>query len=572
MNVRTTSCSRALLTLLALLLPACAEDSPKDTGSASARSLADAGLWTFTDITARAGLDFRYTFGDDQFSFILEDTGSGCALLDADGDGWLDLYLLNGTYLEGISDPAGVGNAGARNALYRNRRNGTFEDLTPQSGTGDTGYGMGAAVGDYDGDGDVDLYVLNYGPNVLYRNDGGGRFTEVTELSGLAGPDTVHGFVKWSVNGAFLDFDQDGDLDLYVANYLAFDPAFTDPDLPPEYPYPGPESYAGQASLLYRNDGTGRFEDVTAALGLLQEDGKTMGVAPADLDGDGDLDLFEAMDSMANLLFRNDGDHFTEVGAAAGISGDRSGKPMASMHASIADLDGDGRLDIFVPDLASGCLYANQGDLRFEEVGALAGLAQILQGSGGWGSHFADFDNDGYLDLLLVLGGAFDLNAGEADRLFLGDGQAHFTDVSKDLGPYFQQQNVSRGAAFGDLDNDGDIDFLVSRKDLAGTPHLIQNDLPPGRHWIQLRLQGAAANTQALGARVELVAAGRTQLREVGRSGSYLSQNDVRVHFGLGNHDQIEELRIRWPDGSISRHTDLVVDRIQTVEQPVEGE
>lgn len=553
----------AALCLLLLGLPSACTD-PAD--EASARS--DAVGWTFTDITLPARLDFRYTFGDEEFSCILEDTGSGCALIDANNDGFLDLYLVNGCYLEGVSDPgAAVKNSGATNRLYLNLWNGQFQDVTAASGVGDPGYGMGAVVGDHDADGDEDLYVLNRGRNVLYRNDGYGVFEDVTQDAGVAGPERLNGQPPWSVNGQFLDLDRDGDLDLYVASYLAFDPSFVDPDLPEEYPYPGPESYAGQRSILYRNDGRGHFEEITAAAGLLQENGRTMGAAFADLDDDGDVDIFEAVDGAGNFLFENRGDGtFRECADEAAVALDRTGRPMASMHASVGDIDGDGRLDLFVPDLESGCLYRNLGQLRFEEVGAERGLAAALKGSGGWGSTFADFDNDSDLDLLVVLGGAFDLEAGEADKLFLNDGRGYFTLVAP-IGPYFDSRNVSRGAAFGDLDNDGDIDFLVSRKDVAGTPHLIRNDLPPGRHWLTLDLR-VRNGTEAPGARVELVAAGQRQTREAWRSTSYLSASDPRVHFGLGSAQQIESLRVRWPDGTHSEHAIPAVDRIVRIQQP----
>jgi hypothetical protein len=514
----------------------------------------------FTDITEAAGIDFRYTFGDDQFSFILEDTGSGCAVIDADGDGWMDLYLVNGCYLEGVSDPAfAERNADATNRLYRNRQDGTFEDVTDAAGVGDRGYGMGAIVGDPDADGDEDLYVLNYGPDVYYRNRGDGTFEEATEEVGLSGPDELNGMLPWSVNGQFLDFDRDGDLDLYVAHYLAFDPTFVDPNLPEEYPYPGPESYLGQPSLLYRNEGDGSFVDVTAAVGLWQDDSKTMGAAFADLDNDGDVDVFEAADDAGNLLFRqNEDGTFTEVGVAASVAFDRNGKQMASMHASIGDMDADGLLDVFVPDLEAGCLYRNLGDLQFEEVGAERGLADALRGSGGWGSAFEDFDNDGDRDLLVVLGGAFSLEAGEADRLFLNDGR-----LAEGLGAYFSERHVSRGAAFADFDNDGDIDFAVSRKDVEGSPHLIRNDLQSGNHWITVELSDPQG-TRGLGGRVEVATDGSVQVREVMRATSYLSSCDPRVHFGLGSSTKVR-IRVRWANGKVTKRNDVDVDQIVVI-------
>jgi hypothetical protein len=530
-----------------------------------------AAKWTFSEVSRAAGIDMRYTFGDDQFSFILEDTGSGAAVIDYDGDGLLDIYFLNGSWVEGVSDPSfREQNSGTFNHLYRNRGDGTFEDVTTEARVGDRGYGMGAAVGDYDGDGDEDLYVLNYGPNVLYRNEGDGTFADVTEAVGVAGPAELGGFLKWSVNAVFVDFDQDRDLDLYVSNYLAFDPAHWPEDMPPEFPYPGPESYKGQASLLYRNDGAGPFEDVTEEAGLLFPGAKSMGVCAGDFDWNGDVDLFEAVDDQGNLLFQNLGDgRFRELAVEAGVAVDSEGKPMAAMHGSVGDIDADGRLDVFVPDLAMGCLYRNLGDWQFEEIGVRAGLGSTLQGSGAWGSHLEDFDNDGDLDLMVVLGGAFDLGAGETDKLFLNDGAGVFTDVSQELGGYFDLVNVSRGAAFADFDNDGDIDFVASRKDVEGSLHLVRNDLSPENHWLTLKLVGTRSNRDGVGTRIALTAGGRVQVRAAFRSGSYLSSNDPRVHFGLGPHAAVERLVIHWPSGTVQ---EVEVDGVDRVLEVVESQ
>jgi hypothetical protein len=526
-----------------------------------------AEAWAFHDVTSGCGVDFRYTFGDDEFSSILEDSGSGVATFDYDGDGHLDLYFVNCVWLEGVSDPAQRENVDAVNRLYRGRGDGTFEDVTQPAGVGDGGYGMGAAVGDYDGDGDADLYVLNFGPNVMYRNDGDGSFTDVTAELGLAGPEQLNGCVKWSVNGMFLDYDRDGDLDLYVANYLAFDPAYVDPDLPEEYPYAGPNSYGGQASLLYRNDG-GRFTDVTAEVGLLREGGKTMGANASDFDGDGLLDLFEAVDDMQNYLFHGRADGtFEEIAEVSGAAYDGQGNSSASMHPSIGDFDADGDMDVFVPDLEFGCLYRNEGDLRFEVVTAQVGLDPGLRASG-WGSTFADFDNDADLDLLIVFGGAFSADAGELDRLFLNDGRGRFTDATKQLGPYFRTRNTGRGLALGDFDSDGDLDFAINTKDVDGAPNVVRNDLPAGNHWLRVALVGTRSNRDGIGARVELTAGGRTQVRVVSRSDAYLSQGDVRAHFGLGATTTVDSLRVRWPSGAVQDVGVEGVDRVLEVVEP----
>ncbi|NIN09820.1 MAG: CRTAC1 family protein, partial [Gemmatimonadales bacterium] len=315
----------------------------------------------FTDVTDQAGIDFRYTFGDYTYENILESSGSGVTVLDYDGDGDLDLYMLNGTYLEGISDPEGRVFADTPNQLYRNNGDGTFAEVGAQAGVDDRHWSMAAGALDYDGDGDVDIYLLNYGPNVFYLNNGDGTFTDVTDSLGLEGPETLNGYTKWSVGVAFWDYDLDGTVDLMVGNFLAFDPSYVSPTMPDMMPHPS--EYHGQASMLYRQEADGRFTDVTREMGLYYPESMCMGLTVFDYDDDGDLDLFQGNDHQLNFLFRNDGDgSFQEVARESGVAANDQGIPTGSMHGSIGDVDGDGLIDLLVTDLRHGALYRNLGN------------------------------------------------------------------------------------------------------------------------------------------------------------------------------------------------------------------
>jgi hypothetical protein len=381
----------------------------------------------FTDITERAGIHFRYTFGDSAYENILESSGSGVTVFDFDADGDLDLYLLNGTYLEGISDPAGSAFAHTPNELYRNNGDGTFTEVAHQAGLDDRHWSMAAGAFDYDGDGDVDVYLLNFGPNVFYRNNGDGTFTDITDSLGLRGPEQLNGFTKWSVDVAFWDYNRDGRTDLMVGNFLAFDPEYVSPATPDKMPHP--LEYRGQASMLYRQNEDGRFTDVTEDMGFFYPDSKCMGLTVFDYDGDGDLDVFQANDHQLNFLFRNNGGgRFTEVGEASGVAANDRGIGTGSMHGSVGDVDGDGLIDLLVTDLEFGALYRNLGNGVYEDITHRSGVARAFNGKGEWGAALFDFDNDGDLDIFAANGTAEELVL-QYPLLLENDGTGRFRDV-----------------------------------------------------------------------------------------------------------------------------------------------
>ena len=558
------------LATLALLAVGC-KDRPKRLPSAPTKITqkvprGPACGARFTDITRKAGVTFVHTFGDRKLSNMVEATGSGAALLDHDGDGFLDIYLVNGAHTEGVNDPKARPPAAAQNRLYRNRGDGTFEDVTGKAGVGHTGYGVGAMAGDYDGDGDVDLYVLNYGPNVLYRNRGDGTFEDATAAAGVAGQQKINRFAKWSTNAVFLDHDQDGDLDLYVSNYMAFDPSYRSYYLPQGMP--GATSYLGQASTLYRNDG-GTFTDVTREAGLLRPMGKGMGASVVDYDGDGDPDIFEANDAMANYLFRNNGDGtFTDVAGVVHVAYNQAGEQTASMHGSFGDVNGDGRLDLYVADLTYGALYVNTAARVFTDRSIVSGVSPAAGKFSGWGAGLHDFDNDGHLDLFVATGGSHHL-FGEQDRLFRNRGEGKFADASLRCGGHFKVKRVGRGAAFGDLDNDGDVDIVVVNNDPDSAPSLLRND-NRGGHWLAVKVVGTRSNKDGVGALITVKAGGRTQVREVQRATSYLSSSDVRAHFGLGAAAVVDEVQVRWPrkGATVQRLRGVKADQILKIVEP----
>ena len=519
----------------------------------------------FTDVTRQAGIHFKYTFGDRTYENILESSGSGISVFDYNGDGYMDIYLLNGTYLDGISDREGIVYRDTPNELYRNNGDGTFTEVAKAAGLDDRHWSMAAAVFDYDGDGDEDVYLLNYGPNVFYRNNGDGTFTDITDLVKLRGPDKLNGFTKWSVGAVFWDYNHDGLADIMVGNFLAFDPAYKSPNNPEMMPEPS--EYKGQASMLYRQEKDGSFTDVTKEMGFYYPDSKCMGLTLYDYDGDGDLDLFQGNDHQLNFMFRNDGNEkFSQVGSQIGVAANSKGIPTGSMHGTPADVDGDGKIDLLVTDLRYGALYRNTGNGFFEDITAQSGLAQAFSGKGQWGALLFDYDNDMDPDVFTANGTAEELVL-QYPLFMENDGKGHFKDTGKELCDYFNHKRSGRTIASLDYDNDGDLDVIVSHIDLKGDAVLLRNDGGNKNHWLGITLKGDKGPASAIGADVTVIAGGRKQVFTNQWATSYLSYNDPRLHVGLGKNTSADTLEIRWMDGTKESYQNIRADRYITIEE-----
>lgn len=524
-----------------------------------------------------AGIDFQHINGQTGKFHYPEVMGAGVGLFDYDGDGFLDIYLVQGNLL--LEPPK----AEYTNRLYHNNGDGTFVDRTAEAGVGDPGFGQGVCAGDVDNDGDVDLFVSNFGPNVFYRNEGNGTFADATAEAGLEDPNWGKNCPDWGQSCSFLDFDNDGYLDLYVQNYLTYYlqlefEAFIYVGERKVLDYPSPREFLGLPDHLYRNNGDGTFTDVTKSSGFFRPGGKGMGCACFDFDDDGWTDIFVANDSMENYLFRNRGNGtFEEIGLAAGVAFDCTGIAEASMGVDVGDYNGDGHLDLVIPCVWGQVfsLYRNEG-AYFTDMSLRTGLAEPTSPSTGFNPNFIDYDNDGDLDIFFSTGGVRmeDISTPEAsykerygirDILLSNDGQGRYHDVSRRAGPHFLERTIGRGAAVGDIDNDGDQDIVVSN--LAGKAAVLRNDTPTESHWSTLTLVPAKGNSSGLGTSVWCEAGGR-RLRSVIHGGvTYLSQGDRRVHFGLGDAGQIDRLEIRWPDGETQTLEDVPADRFLTIHQ-----
>ncbi|HUU09812.1 MAG TPA: CRTAC1 family protein [Phycisphaerae bacterium] len=529
---------------------------------ASAAPAADEpALPVFADVTEAAGITFKHSYGDRNLSNIVEGTGPGCAFFDYDGDGRLDVYLLNGCWLRDVNDNLGRDLRGKlANALYHNNADGSFTDVTAKAGVGDRGYGMGASAADFDNDGDLDLYVLNYGPNVLYRNNGDGTFTDVSSASGLAD-------ASWSLSAPWLDYDRDGDMDVYVANYLEYD-AGRFRDFYAAAGYPGPLSYRARADSLYRNNGDGTFTDATKEAGLYCADGRAMSAVATDLNDDGHIDLYVTNDATPNYCFVAAGDGtFKDRALDWGLAFGEGGQGASSMGPVVGDVDRNGLLDVFIPDMGYGCLLVNKGGPGmpvFIDVTAPSNLAVVCGQYTGWGGGLFDYDNDGYLDVFVANGNAHHEYT-EEDVLLRNDGNGKFIDVAVRSGPYFREKHVGRGAAFADYDNDGDVDILVMN--LNGPAKLLRNDGGNRNNWLTVAPRLARTKVPAIGARVTVTVGNTRLVQETGAVTGYLSQSDPRAHFGLGKAAQADRVEVRWPNGPNTVLTNVPANQILDVIQ-----
>ncbi len=546
-------------------------------GSAPIVSVEDGYGVKFTNIAREAGIAHKTVYGDERRNkYLLETTGCGVAWFDYDNDGWLDLFFVNGTRLGGF--PKGQEPI---NRLYRNNRDGTFTDVTVRSGLTRSGWGQAVCVGDYDNDGFDDLFISYYGRNALYKNNGDGTFTDVSEKAGVAGAK-----IRWGSGAAFVDYDKDGDLDLFVANYIDLDlkTAPTPETGPCLYKGVmvacGPPGLEGGKNILYRNNGDGTFTDVSDKAGILKTYGTYgLGVAAADFDNDGWPDIYVANDSAPAALYHNNKDGtFTDIGVEAGAAYSSDGKPQAGMGVGVADYDGDGLLDIFKTNFSgdTSTLYRNLGvksaGLSFDDVTFTAGIGVNTRFLG-WGCGFVDFDNDGWLDILLVNGHVYPevekltTEAGYPQRKVLYQNQrdGSFKDITEKIGGPLVEPTASRGCAFGDFDNDGDIDVVINP--VNDFPVLLRTDSATNNNWISIKLIGVKSNRDGVGARIRVVADGRAQIGEVRSGGSYYSQNDLRIHFGLGKATKAQAIEVRWPSGAVDTLNDVAARQVVYIKE-----
>jgi hypothetical protein len=548
----------AFLFIFLLTIAACQSNKNSSSQKKSSVTVPAANDDYFQEIGKEIGLDFVHSIGDNELSNIVESSGAGAAFLDYDQDGFIDLYVCSGTWVKGL-------NSGEKpeemphNHLYRNRGDGTFEDVTKKAGVGGPWYSMGVTVGDYNNDGYPDMFVSNYGTNVLYKNNGNGTFTDVTKKAKVGGGEN-----DFSVGAVWFDYDNDGFLDLYVGNYLNFDPNYKYYYAPDGFP--GPLAYDAQPDILYHNNGDGTFEDVTKSMGITDRDGRAMGVGAIDYDDDGFVDIYVANDHSMNYLWHNNGGKgFTDMGTPSGTAFGQSGESAVSMSVDFADYTGSGRMDMFISDDKYCRLYENLGNGIFSDKSYPSGIAMPAGQYVGWSSSFIDYNNDGLVDIFKA-NGALKHLYGQEDQLFENIGNGKFKDVSTESGKYFQKELVGRGACFGDYDNDGDIDgYIVNLNDRGA---FLRNNKGNQNNWLEIKLIGTTSNRDGIGARIKIISGGKEQTTQKKSTTGYLSQNDPRIHFGIAKNNLIEKIEIKWPSGKVQILENIKANQILTVKEP----
>jgi hypothetical protein len=513
----------------------------------------------FEDVTAQSDIDFTHSFGSEKLGSLLESTGAGCVWFDYNGDGKPDLYVASGRPLDPGMHPYPLRKSPAsapHNHLYRNDGNGRFTDVTTQAGVGGDGFSFAVIAADYDNDGHTDLLVTSYGHVTLYRNKGDGTFEDVTVKAGLKTS-------GWAIGSAWLDYDRDGCVDLFIGRYVKFDPKYR-----AYYPadnYPGPLDYEGDTNLLFRNNCKSGFIDVSEKSGISAFKGRTMGVTAADADGDGYPDIYVANDKTENFLFHNKKDGtFEEVGVEAGVAFGQNGESTSAMGPVFFDMDNDGLMDLWVSDSKYNRLLRNTGKLQFEDQAQQSGIAQLTAQYVSWGSGVYDFDNDGWKDLLVFHGGLIHMVPQE-HSVFRNLAGKQFSDVSTTAGAIFEGKTVGRGACFADFANDGRVGaFLVN---LGSKGQLWRNATKPTGHWLKIQLVGTKSNRDGIGAMVEVIAGGIKQRAERVAGSSYLGQDDWRLHFGLGESPRAEKVTITWPSGIVQTLENVAGDKIVTIKE-----
>jgi hypothetical protein len=519
----------------------------------------------FNDVTSPSGIAFKHALSPEK-KYIAESMSGGVALFDYDNDGYLDIYFVDSLTIELLK-----ANKKSRSVLYRNNRDGTFSDVTDKARVGDVGWGMGCAVGDFNNDGFDDLYVTSIGPDHLFKNNGNGTFTDVTQKAGVSDP-------RFSTGAAFLDYDNDGRLDLFVTNYVGFNinnlPAFGEGPTCQFKGVPvqcGPRGLPGAGDSLFRNNGDGTFTDVSKKAGVADLRGYYgLDVVGSDFDGDGWIDIFVANDSTPNFLYHNNGNGtFSEIGFESGTALDKNGNEQGCMGVTLGDYDHDGLLDLFITNFDDeyNVLYRNAGKGSFVDVSYESGVAMTSLPYVGWGTKFFDYDNDGWLDLFVANGHAYPQRDRYRQRKLLhrNNRNGTFSEVAAESGSALLEERASRGTAFGDIDNDGDVDIVVN--DLDSVPQLLRNDGGNKNNWIIVKTIGTRSNRNGIGAKVKVVSGDLTQLDEVRSGGSYISQNDLKLHFGLEKRTVVDLIQVRWPSGAVDTLTNVTANKVVTVKE-----